>query len=49
VNSVSDSTIGMTIIPHTAAITNIGKFTEGGRVNLEVDLIARYIAPYLQK
>lgn len=49
VNTVSETTIGMTIIPHTAVATNIGSFTQGTLVNLEVDLIARYIAPYLQK
>lgn len=49
VNTVMPELIGMTIIPHTTEITNIGRFTVGTRVNLEVDLIARYIAPYLKR
>jgi riboflavin synthase len=48
VNTVTPHTIGMTIIPHTAAITNLGLLSTNDKVNLEVDLIARYIAPYLQ-
>lgn len=49
VNTVSDASISLTLIPHTAAVTNLGLLQPGNTVNLEVDLIARYIAPYLQK
>ena len=31
------------IIPHTRAETIIGQYREGQQVNLEVDLLARYI------
>ena len=33
----------VSLIPHTTAITTAGRWTEGSRVNLEVDLIARYV------
>lgn len=49
VNTVTPATLGMTVIPHTGAVTNLGLLRPGDKVNLEVDLIARYIAPYLQK
>jgi riboflavin synthase len=34
---------GLTIIPHTQAVTNWQFLGEGDRMNLEVDLIARYV------
>ncbi len=49
VNTVAAGVIGMTMIPHTAQITNLGALQKGDKVNLEVDLIARYIAPYLAR
>ena len=35
------------VIPHTAAITTLGTVSEGDRVNLEVDVIAKYVARLL--
>ena len=32
------------IIPHTANATTLGQLPTGARVNLEVDLMARYAA-----
>jgi len=49
VNAVADLTLSLTLIPHTAQETNLGTLKTGDAVNLEVDLIARYIAPYLEK
>ena len=47
VNSVIDGTDGCTIsinlIPHTIAVTTLRHLSAGDRVNLEVDLIARYV------
>lgn len=43
VNSVEGSTFGLNIVPHTLEETLIGRYREGTRVNLEVDLIARYL------
>ncbi len=47
VNSVADSATGCTIsinlIPHTLQVTTLKHLAPGRRVNLEVDLIARYV------
>ena len=43
INEVEDATFGVNIIPHTQAVTTLGKLTVGARVNLEVDQVARYI------
>jgi len=44
VNEVDGAKFGVNIIPHTQAVTTFGKLKPGGRVNLEVDLMARYVA-----
>ncbi len=36
------------LIPHTLAVTTLGKLSPGAEVNLEVDLLARYVVRYLQ-
>ncbi len=36
-------------IPHTLAVTTAGRYTPGRRVNLEVDLLARYMARLLEE
>jgi riboflavin synthase len=43
VNSVEKTTFGVNIIPHTQAASTLGGLQVGTRVNLEVDLVARYI------
>ena len=43
VNDVSDSGFEVNIIPHTADVTVIGNYAEGSRVNIEVDVVARYL------
>ena len=43
VNEVSDNTFGVNIIPHTADVTIIGDYRSGTEVNIEVDLLARYV------
>jgi riboflavin synthase len=43
VNEVDAGSFGVNIIPHTQAVTTLGALSVGGRVNLEVDLIARYL------
>lgn len=35
---------GVNIIPHTWEVTSLGDAAEGTRVNLEIDLLARYVA-----
>ncbi|WP_439573733.1 riboflavin synthase [Phreatobacter sp.] len=44
VNSVTDDTFTVTMIPHTLAVTTWGEAKAGDWVNLEVDMMARYAA-----
>ncbi len=41
-NSVDGASFSINLIPHTLAATTLGRLAPGSRVNLEVDLIARY-------
>jgi riboflavin synthase len=43
VNAVSETRFGVNLIPHTLAVTSLKDWREGGGVNLEVDMIARYL------
>lgn len=43
VNEVSNTEFTINIIPHTQVETTIGDYAKGQAVNLEVDLIARYL------
>jgi len=43
VNEVSADSFGVNIIPHTAEATIIGGYSSGTEVNIEVDLLARYL------
>ena len=43
VNEVDDAVFRANLIPHTLAATNLCALQTGSRVNLEVDLIARYV------
>lgn len=43
VNRVSGSDFDINLIPHTVAVTTLKHLAPGKRVNLEVDLIARYV------
>jgi riboflavin synthase len=43
VNAVDANRFAVNLIPHTLAVTTLGAFAAGRRVNLEVDLIARYL------
>lgn len=53
VNQVADTPEGsefsINLIPHTMENTSLGTLAEGHEVNLEVDLIARYVARMLGK
>jgi riboflavin synthase len=44
VNEVDGARFGVNIIPHTIKVTTFGKVKPGGKVNLEIDLLARYVA-----
>ena len=43
INAVSGDGFEVNIIPHTAEVTIIGEYRVGTRVNVEVDLLARYL------
>ncbi|MFT6506491.1 MAG: riboflavin synthase [Colwellia sp.] len=49
VNSLSNDKFRLTIVPHTTGQTIISQYQVGTKVNLEVDLIARYIERLLTK
>ena len=49
VNEVSGSIFGVNIIRHTRENTTFGSFKVGTPVNLEIDLLARYVARLLEK
>ena len=42
VNEVKGAEFTVNLIPHTLAKTNLGELRAGGKVNLEVDMLARY-------
>lgn len=44
VNEVDGARFGVNIIPHTFKVTTFGRAKPGVKVNLEVDLMARYVA-----
>ena len=46
--SVSATRITVNIIPHTAAATTISKWRTGRRVNVEVDVLAKYVEKLLK-
>ena len=48
VNEVTGDRFGINIISHTQAVTTLGHAKTGQRVNLEVDMLARYVARLLE-
>jgi riboflavin synthase len=44
VNEVTGARFGINIIPHTQAVTTFANAAPGERVNVEVDVLARYVA-----
>jgi len=48
VNNVADrgstTSFGVNLIPHTQTVTTLGRLRPGDRVNVEVDVMARYVA-----
>lgn len=48
INAISDRSIAVAIIPHTAKVTTIGLKQRGDTVNLESDLIGKYVERLLQ-
>ncbi len=48
INDVANERFGVNIVPHTLQATTLGEFAPGQQVNLEVDLIARYLDRLLE-
>ena len=44
VNEVEGRRFGVNLIPHTRQVTSLGLLRAGDRVNIEVDVLARYVA-----
>ncbi|MFO1014143.1 MAG: riboflavin synthase [Caulobacteraceae bacterium] len=44
VNEVEDDVFGVNLIPHTWDVTTLGELKVGSKVNLEIDMLARYLA-----
>ena len=44
VNDVEDDVFGVNLIPHTWDVTTLGELKPGSKVNLEIDMLARYLA-----
>jgi riboflavin synthase len=49
VNEVEGARFGVNVIPHTRAVTTFGQYRPGDRLNMEIDMLARYVARLLQK
>ena len=49
VNEVDDAKFGVNIIPHTWEQTSFSVFKAGQAVNLEIDVVARYVARLLER
>ena len=48
VNRVDGDRFSINLIPHTLAMTNLKELTPGATVNLETDMLARYVAQLLK-
>ena len=48
VNSVNGATFEINLIPHTLRASNLGVLVAGAKVNLEVDMLARYAERFLE-
>jgi len=48
VNTVSDQEFAVNIISHTQSATTLGKLSAGDAVNLEIDMLARYVARLIE-
>jgi riboflavin synthase len=46
---VGDEDFEVALIPHTLAVTTLGGLREGDRVNLEADVLGKYVKRYLER
>jgi len=48
VNEVEGDSFGVNLIPHTQVETTLGKLSTGEMINVEIDMLARYVARLLE-
>jgi riboflavin synthase len=48
VNEVDESSFGVNLIPHTLFVTSLGQLRPGSSVNIEIDMLARYVARQME-
>ena len=48
VNEVEGARLDVNIIAHTAKVTSLGRARKGSKLNVEIDLLARYVAKLLK-
>jgi riboflavin synthase len=46
---LGDEDFEVALIPHTLAVTTLGSLREGDRVNLEADVLGKYVKRYLER
>ncbi len=49
VAALGDDTFGVALIPHTLAVTTLGRRRPGDPVNLEMDVIGKYVRGFVQQ
>jgi riboflavin synthase len=49
VNACTDKTFEVSVIPHTAEVTTLGSTQVGHRVNIETDLIGKYVERFTRR
>lgn len=49
INEVDSAEFGINLIPHTQTATTLGALAPGDHVNMEIDMLARYVARLLGK
>lgn len=47
INEVTESEFRVNLIPHTLATTNLRLLRRGSKINLEIDMLARYVGRFL--
>ncbi len=49
VTDVDETGFGVALVPHTLAVTTLGALEPGDEVNLEADVLAKYVERFLTK
>ena len=49
INNVGENIFYINLIPHTLQTTNLSDLKEGDKVNIEIDMIARYLQNFITK